>query len=162
VANLARTETVFTKLLDFRRDFDDMFSRFLTSSALGGERPTRQVVAVPPIEAWVDNEGKKYHLSIALAGVDPNEVQINLQGNNLTISGEHKSSEEKKNADYLQKEFSYERFERTVVLPEGIDTEKITAECNNGVLEITAPLSAAALPKRIEIKSLPKAKGAGA
>jgi HSP20 family protein len=120
------------------------------------------LVAVPPIEAWVDKENKKYHLSIAVPGVDPKELQVDLQGNNLTVSGEHKADEEKKEADYLQREFAYGRFERTVVLPEGVDTGKLTADYNNGVLEITAPLSENALPKRIEIKSSGKAKGAGA
>jgi HSP20 family molecular chaperone IbpA len=43
-----------------------------------------------------------------------------------------------------------------------VDTGKINAEFNNGVLEITAPLSANALPRKIEIKSLPKTKGASA
>jgi HSP20 family protein len=62
----------------------------------------------------------------------------------------------------MRKEFSYEHFERTVTLPESVDTEKISADFNNGVLEITAPLSSSALPKRIEIKSLQKAKGASA
>jgi hypothetical protein len=47
-----------------------------------------------------------------------------------------------------------------VTLPESVDTEKINADFNNGVLEITAPLSSSALPKRIQIKSLQKAKGA--
>jgi len=49
------------------------------------------------------------------------------------------------------------------VLPESVDTSKISAEYNNGVLEITAPLNEAALPKRIDVKtSSAKAKGAGA
>ncbi len=99
---------------------------------------------------------------IALPGVDPHEVQLNVHGNRLTLSGEHKSTEEKKEVDFLHREFSYGRFERTVILPEGVDTERLTAEYNNGVLEIVAPMTAAALPRRIEIKSLAKAKGAGA
>ncbi len=158
MAYLARRENPFEELFDFRRDFDDIFNRFMT----GAERPTGMLGSAPPIEAWVDSKEKKYHLRIALPGVDPNEVQLNLQGNYLTLSGEHKSTEEKKDVDYLNKEFSYGRFERTVILPEGVDTEKLTAEYNNGVLEMVAPLSATALPKRIEIKSLPKAKAAGA
>jgi HSP20 family protein len=48
------------------------------------------------------------------------------------------------------------------MLPEGVDTSKLSAEYTNGVLEITAPLSEAALPKRIEVKSSAKAKGASA
>lgn len=164
MASLARRGGIFDDLFDFRRDFDEIFNRFLAGSGLMGERerPVRLLRSVPPIEAWVDSQEKKYHLRVGLPGVDPKEVQLNLQGNTLTISGEHKRDEEKKDANYLHREFSYERFERTVVLPEGADAEKLTAEYNNGVLEVTAPLSAAALPKRIEIKTLPKAKGAGA
>ena len=97
-----------------------------------------------------------------MPGVDPKEVELHLRGNNLTVSGEHKSKAEKKGADHLQQEFSYERFERTIVLPDGVDAQKLTAEYNNGVLEVTAPLSESALPKRIEIKSLAKTKGASA
>jgi HSP20 family protein len=162
MANLMRNENLFEHLFDFRRDFDEKFNRLLNGSGLAVQRPARLVVAVPPIEAWVDKENKKYHLSIAVPGIDPKEVEVNLQGNNLTVSGEHKSKEEKKGTDFLQEEFSYGRFERSVVLPEGIDMDKIHAEYKNGVLEIEAPLTAAALPKRIEVKSTPAAKTASA
>ena len=162
MTDLARRENIFDELFGFRRDFDGLFHRLLKGSSSTGEHPTTLFTSVPPIEARVDSKDQKYHLRIALPGVDPNEVKINLQGNIVTVSGEHKSEQEKKESDFLQKEFSYERFERAVMLPEGVDTEKVTAEFNNGVLEITAPLSAAALPKQVEIKNLPKAKGAGA
>ena len=162
MANLLRRENPFDHLFDFRRDFDEKFNRLLAGSALAGERPAKLIVAVPPVEAWVDKENKKYHLSIAVPGIDPKDVQVNLQGNDLTVSGEHKSKEEKKEANFLQEEFSYGRFERSVVLPEGVDLEKVTAEYKNGVLEIEAPITAAALPKRIEVKTAPIAKGAAA
>jgi HSP20 family protein len=162
MANLARRESTLDDLFDFRRNFDNIFNRVLGGFTSTGERSARTLVAVPPIEAWVDKEKKKYHVSIAVPGMDPKDLQVDLQGNNLTVSGEHQADEEKKEADYLQREFAYGRFERTVVLPEGVDTRNLTAEYNNGVLEITAPLSENALPKRIEVKSSAKAKGAGA
>jgi HSP20 family protein len=162
MTNLARRENLFEHLIDFRRDIDDKLNRLVTGSVLAGERPARLILAVPPIEAWVDKENKKYHLSIAVPGVDPKEVAVNVQGDNLTVSGEYKSSEEKKEADYLEEEFSYGRFERSIVLPKGIDTGKLTAGYKNGVLEIEAPITAEVLPKRIEIKTAPIAKGAGA
>lgn len=162
MTNLARRENLFEHLFDFRRDFEDTFNRMLTGSIFAGDRPAKLIFAVPPVEAWVDKENKKYHLSIAVPGIDPKEVEINVQGNNLTVSGEHKTSQEKKEANYLQEEFSYGRFERSIMLPEGIDTDKLTAEYKNGVLEIEAPISAAALPKRIEIKALPIGKAASA
>ena len=162
MANLAGRETLFTDLFDFRRDLNGLFNRLVTGSPSGSERATKMIALVPPIEAWVDRDEKKFHLSIALAGRDPKDVQLNLQGNNLSVSGEQKTSEEKKGADYLYQEMSYGRFERSIVLPEGVDTEKLTAEFRNGVLEITAPMSAAALPRKVEIKTSPVAKGAAA
>ena len=162
MANLTRRENVFDGLFDFRRDFDGIFNRLLTNTAPRAQNPATLFATAPPIEARVDPKDNQYHLRVALPGVEPSEVQINLQGNYLTISGEHKSEQEKKDSDYMHKEFSYEHFERTVMLPESVDTGKINAEFNNGVLEITAPLSANALPRKIEIKSLPKAKGASA
>ena len=162
MVNLARREHGVNDLFDLRHSFDQIFDRMLRGSSSTGDREVRTFVAIPPIEVWVDNNEKKYHLSIALPGMDPKDLQIDLQGNNLTVSGEHKSEAEKKGANYLEREFSLGRFERLITLPEGIDTEKISAEYNNGVLEISAPLNASALPKRIEIKTLPKAKQAGA
>jgi HSP20 family molecular chaperone IbpA len=164
MANLAARDTAFSDLFDFRRDLNSIFNRLVTGSGSpsGSERPARMLVAVPPIEAWVDKDEKKYHLSIALTGVDPKDIELNVQGNNLTVSGEQKMSEEKKEADYLYREFAYGRFERTITLPEGVDAEKLTAEYKNGVLEIAAPMSANALPRKVEIKTLPLSKGASA
>jgi HSP20 family protein len=124
------------------------------------EAETAPFALTPPIEAWVDKDTKKYHLRMALPGVDQNKVELNLRGNILTISAERKASREAKEVDYLYRELSYGTFRRTLTLPEGVDTEKINAEYNNGLLEITAPMAAAALPRRVEIKGLPKAKAA--
>jgi len=162
MAILAKREQLFNELFDLRHSFDRLFNRVLNHSTSAEDQPAKLIFAVPPIEAWVDNEKKEYHLSIAVPGIDPKEIQLNLHGNNLTVTGEQKGSEEKKGTDYLEQEFSYDRFARTIVLPEGVDTKKLEAEHKNGVLEITAPLSESALPKRIEIKTPTKAKSAGA
>ena len=162
MANLAKRQHMFNELFDLRSSFDHLMNRFLNHSTSTEDRSAKLIFAVPPIEAWVDNEKKEYHLSIAVPGIDPKEVQLNLHGHNLTVTGEHKSSEEKKEADYLEQEFSYDRFARTIVVPEGVEADKLTAEYKNGVLEVTAPLSESALAKKIEIKTSAKAKGAGA
>jgi len=77
---------------------------------------------------------------------------VEVQGETLTISGERKKVETKKEVSHHHREFTYGAFERTLPLPEGVDVEKLVAEFNNGVLEINAPLVAAALPRRIEVK----------
>ncbi|MDE3168952.1 MAG: Hsp20/alpha crystallin family protein [Acidobacteriota bacterium] len=141
----------YRDLFDFRRDFDEIFNRMIGATATPGTQTYEELFA-PPVGAWTDTEAKKFYLHVAVPGIDPKEVKIELQGNVLTISGERKKIETKKELTYHQREFTYGAFQRMLTLPEGVDAEKLTAEFNNGVLEITAPLAAAALPRRIEIK----------
>src|SRR5258706_15169409 len=100
MANLAARDTIFNDLFDFRRDLNGIFNRLVTGSQSGSERPARILAPVPPIEAWVDKDEKKNHPSIALAVVDPKDIELNLQGNNLTVNGEQKVSEEKKDGAF--------------------------------------------------------------
>jgi HSP20 family protein len=97
-------------------------------------------------------------MSIAIPGGDPKQIQLNVQGNDLTIAGEQKRAEETKDANFLLREFADCAFQRTVTIPEGVETSKLSSEYRNGILEIVAPLTAAAMPKQIEIKSEEKAK----
>jgi HSP20 family protein len=122
----------------------------------------RVLIAVPPIEAWVDREKKEYRLAIALPGVDRRDIQVSLQGNNLTVSGEPQDAPQNRSAYYLNQEFSRSRLHRTIALPEGVDLQRLTAEYNNGVLEIRAPLRESGLPRQIEVTSPGTAKGASA
>ena len=158
MTQLAIRENWFEDLVELRRGFDQLFNRLLTGWPAVTERSP--FALVPPAEVWVDKEAKKYHLRLALPGVDPSTVELKVLGNLLTISAERKASREAKDVDYLYRELSYGTLSRTLTLPEGLDTEKITAEYNNGLLEITAPVAAAALPHQVEIKGLPKAKAA--
>jgi HSP20 family protein len=160
---MSRRFDLFEDLTDFRQHFDEIFNRLTGFPRMMAGLPlNRHATFIPPMDAWVDRDTKKYNLRVALPGVDPKDVQLNVEGNRVSISGEHKTSEEKKEKDYQLREFSYGRFERSVTLPEGVDTGKLAAEYKDGMLEITAPVTEAALPRKIEIKSLPKAKAAGA
>ena len=161
MTKLVRREDFFDELMDFRRVFDRMLTSF-TSGWPWAVESTRALSFAPPIEAWVDRKDNKYHLRAEMPGIDPNKLELCQQGNTLTISAERKTTEEKKEADYLHQEFAYGCFERTVALPEGVQGDKLVAECYNGVLEVVAPIAAAAVPRKIEVKSLPKAKAAAA
>lgn len=160
MTKLAIRENLFEDLMDFRHGFEQLFNQFLTGWPSIREADFTPFALTPPLEAWVDRETKKYHLRMALPGVDQNKVDLNVQGNTLSITAERKASREAKDIDYLYRELSYGTFQRTVTLPEGVETEKLNAEYNNGLLEITMPIAAASLPRRIEIKGLPKAKAA--
>jgi HSP20 family protein len=158
--NLVPRDNFFQHLFDFRRDFDQIFNRMLSGSPFFGEDRTTQTtnVLAPAVQAYVDKDGKTYHCRVSLPGVDPKDVQIHAQGNTLAISGERKVSQMAKDVDYLQNEIWYGTFERVLTLPEGVDVDKLNAEYHNGLLEITAPVAASALPRRIEIKTTPLSK----
>lgn len=142
-----------------------MFNRFLGGSPVlsnQGKHETRMLSFAPAVESYLDREGKKFVCRVALPDIDPKDVNIQVCGNELCISGERRIREERKDADYVQSEMTYGWFERDIPLPEGIENNKLEAEYHNGVLEITAPVSAAALPRRIEVKSREGARQIGA
>jgi HSP20 family molecular chaperone IbpA len=111
------------------------------------------LAVVPPIETWIDAEDKEFHLSVPLPGIKPEKLHVNLEGNYLTFEGERDDEEDEKGKNYLEREFSYQRFIRTVMLPDGVDGDKLTAELKHGVLQITAPIAASVLPKKIQVKT---------
>ena len=157
--NLYNTERLFEDLFGVRREFDEMFNRILTGRPWGFElleftkEFKKEFNIAPAVETYVDKEAKKYVCRVALPGVEPKDVQVHAQENLLVIRGERKLNHREKEADLFEEEIEYGVFERTLTLPEGVNTEKLTAEYVNGVLEITAPVAAAALPRKIEIKT---------
>lgn len=158
--SLLLRDNLFEDLFDVRREFDKIFNRMLSAKPVGKEEfaPWTTFNFVPAVETYVDKEAKKYVCKVSLPGIEPKEVQIHVQGNLLTISGERKIEKKTKEVDYFHEEFAYGKFERVFELPEGVNTEKVYAEFVNGVLEITAPVAAMALPKKIEIKTVPMVK----
>ncbi len=155
MTNLIVRDNLFEDLFDVRREFDKIFNRMLTVKPWSKEQAAAltEFNFLPAVETYLDKEAKKYVCKVSLPGIDPKNVQINVQGNILTISGERKEEVRTKEAEYFHEEFSYGEFERTLELPEGVNNEKISAEFVNGVLEITAPVAAVALPRKIEIKT---------
>ncbi len=165
MANLSRRDNLFQDLFDFRRDFDHMFNRFLTGSSgqsNQGRHESKMLSFAPAVESYLDRDGKKFVVRAAIPDMDPKDVNIQVQGNELCISGERKINNERKDVNFIQSEMMYGCFERDIPLPEGTDSNNINAEYSNGVLEITVPVSAAALPKRIEVKSKEGSKQIGA
>lgn len=154
--NLVLRDPLFEELFDFRREFDKIFNRMLTVKP-GKEEgaPWTQTNFTPAVEAYVDQEAKKYICRVSLPGIEPKEVQIHVQGDVLTIAGERKYNRTTKEPELLHEEFAYGKFERTLELPEGVNTEKMNAEFVNGVLEISAPVATISLPRKIEIKTVP-------
>lgn len=152
VRSLVRRDPYHADLYDVRRNFDDVFSRFF-AAPLWERWSGAQSNAdwIPAVESYIDQN--QYHVRMALPGVKPDEVNIQVHGNELSISGERKQEVMPSEDRSYQHEILYGAFERVIPLPEGVQSDKVEANYNNGVLEISVPLSEKAVPRKIEIKS---------
>ncbi|MGH9488079.1 MAG: Hsp20/alpha crystallin family protein [Terriglobales bacterium] len=128
-------------VFDMRRPLlDDFFTRMFTSPFWERWSSTGAPVAwVPPLECYIDQN--RYHIRLALPGVKPNEVNLQVHGNELSISGERKQEVTPAEDRSFQREITYGSFERVVALPEGVQSDKLEANFDCGVLVITAPLN---------------------
>ncbi|GAB4277781.1 MAG: Hsp20/alpha crystallin family protein [Coriobacteriia bacterium] len=143
----------FGELLSMQRDFERLFDR------LGFGRPA--VPAGNGSVAWmprvdVKTTGDDMVVYAEVPGIDPEDIDLEVTDGLLTIKGERKAETEKEEEGWLIKERSYGSFQRTLSLPEGVDPDSITADYDNGVLEIHIPKAAEALkPKthKIALKS---------
>jgi len=113
--------------------------------------PTEVLTFSPAFE--VKETKDSFRFSADLPGMKEKDVDVKLIGNRLAISGKREFEREDKEDTYYTYERTYGSFQRTFVLPEGLDTDHIHAEMKDGVLSIALPKLAAAKTKQIAIKS---------
>jgi HSP20 family protein len=89
----------------------------------------------------------------SVPGIKPDDIDVTLTGDTLTIKGEFKSEQKSEEGSYLRQERRYGAFERSLTLPTLIVADKAKAEFENGVLTLTLPKSEAAKPKAIKVKT---------
>jgi HSP20 family protein len=74
---------------------------------------------LPRSNSFIDKDSKKLHCQVVLPGADPEDVDIQVPGNSLTIAGERTNTRDASDADFLQREITNGSFARSIVLPEG-------------------------------------------
>src|SRR6476620_6947494 len=105
----------------------------------------------------VFTRGDDLVVSADLPGIKPEDVHVDIEGNNLVIQGESSTRNENKgDRGYWYSESSYGSFYRSIPLPPGTPSEQATAQYNNGVLEVTLPGAARSVqqPRRIPIQGV--------
>jgi HSP20 family protein len=111
--------------------------------------------------AWVPTtdifaRGQDLVIRVSLSGVYPEDVEITLSNSVLTVSGERRSELDEGEVSFYVRERYYGAFRRSMTLPAGVDESDISADFENGLLEITVRGGAsAAEPRRIEIGGRP-------
>ena len=92
-------------------------------------------------------------IEASIPGIKPDDINISVTGDTLTIRGEIKSDEEVKKADYHMREIKRGSFTRSVVLPAQVVSDKAKAEFENGILKLTLPKAEEVKPKTITVKA---------
>jgi HSP20 family protein len=134
---------------DLQREIDRAFSNFtkgfpMLGQAWGGMlRPSMDV----------KDAGKTMEVSVELPGLAEADVEVSVTDRTLKISGEKKTEEERKEADYHMMERSYGKFSRSITLPFAPDPKKVSAKFEKGVLtvSVTKPKEAVAETKKIPV-----------
>ena len=104
---------------------------------------------VPPVDVYEDENS--IALKLEVPGVKPEDIDVRLENNTLTVRGERKFESEKKAENYLRVERRYGGFTRTFTLPNTISGDKVEANCTDGVLEIVLQKRPEAQPKQIKV-----------
>jgi len=121
----------FREMSAMRRVMDRLFDESST--------PTIWRARVRPIPVDLYETDDSVVAKAALPGVNPEEVEVSVNDDLLTIKGETKHEEKEEREYFLRRELSYGAFGRTLPLPASVDAEKATAEYEGGVLTITLP-----------------------
>ena len=133
-------------LATLHNEMDDLFDSFFR----GLDRPFAGYKAWPAIDVAEDDNSIVVRAEVP--GCNAEDIDISVYGNTLTISGEKKLKEEKKEKGYYHVESSYGTFRRELTLATDVDSDKIDATCKDGVLSVTLPKAAKAKAVKVKIK----------
>jgi HSP20 family protein len=117
----------------------------VTQQLWSGTRP-----AVMPMDAY--RHGEEFVVNFDIPGVDPDSIDLTVEKNVLTVTAQ-RSWQPAEGVQVLANERPQGSFSRQLFLGESLDTERISANYNNGVLTLTIPVAEAAKPRKVEIAS---------
>lgn len=124
--------------MQLRDEFDALWERFLDESRHLNTRVD------------LDDNEKEFVLRAELPGYDPDDLDVKVSGNVLTVRAEHKEEKKEENGSYRRHNTFYESF----TLPQGVLTDQTDAQYRSGVLEIHLPKSEECQAKRIAVKAV--------
>lgn len=122
-------------IIEMQRDMRRTFGRLLPTGLI--ERRPVETEWAPDVDIFV--KSSDMIIRVDVSGIDPENVDITIADDILTLKGDRKSDREIREDDYYSSEISYGSFERNVRIPRGIDPNSIQATYKNGILEIVVP-----------------------
>ena len=110
-----------------------------------------QISRYPAINMWANND--EAVVTAELPGFDPEKLEITVLNDELHLKGERKLPEPEKDVTFHRKEIEVDSFQRTISLPFAVESDKIEASFDRGVLTIVLPRAEADKPRKIQVKT---------
>jgi HSP20 family protein len=152
MANITRYDP-FSEMVTLRqamdRLFEDSFVSPLTWRTVAGNG-NGESIASAPID--VHENADEIVVTASLPGVKPEDVEMTITGQALTLKGEFKADEKVDRGDYLYRERRFGHFNRSIQLPVRVEGDRAEASFDNGVLTLRIPKSEEVKPRQIQIK----------
>lgn len=137
----------FGGLTSLRREMDDLWGRFFNDFPVLRRHEGEWAPSVD-----ISENKENFIVQAELPGVEQKDVNVTISGNMLTVKGEKKKEDEKKDEHHHSVERYYGSFQRSFQLPANVQTDKIEATFDKGVLKVTLPKTEEAKKKEVEIK----------
>jgi len=144
--------TFLTRRFEPFREFaslQNQMNRLLQQEPQGDEESLLQTRFAPPVDIYEDEHS--YTLKLEVPGIDEKDIDVKLENNTLTVTGERKFEKDEKEENYRRVERRYGSFVRSFTLPATIDSENVTADYDKGLLKIRLAKKAEAKPKQIKV-----------
>jgi len=136
----------FRELSSLQTEMNRLFNAAFDTSPAGNGGNRRWAPAMDLLETE-----DHFVLRADLPGMTDSDVNIELEDNVLTVSGERKAEREEKREGFYRVERAFGSFSRSLTLPKGVDAEAVTAGFDNGVLEVRIPKPEQRKPRKITI-----------
>jgi HSP20 family protein len=127
-------------------EMNRVFDAFFGGRPVNGGATRRWVPAMDLVE-----DEDHLVLRADLPGLSEDDVEIEVKDNVLTVSGERRAEEKKEDEGYYRVERAFGSFHRSLTLPEGVDADRVSADFDNGVLEVRIPKPEERKPHRVQI-----------
>ncbi len=116
-----------------QQEMNRLFDRFLPS----GNGEIRSLTFIPSAE--MEETDDTIHLKLEVPGMEAKDLDVQVTESSILVKGERKSESKTEEKGVVRSEFHYGKFERRIPLPAHVQTDKVQAECKNGVLSLTLP-----------------------
>jgi HSP20 family protein len=145
---MAQERDLFANFERMRREMDELFGNAVDR----GLAPRRRGGFSPAVDVYYASDPPRAVVRADLAGIDPNQVQLEVRGRELVLSGHRETESQSDDRVYQQLEIERGPFRRVVALGAEVDAEAADATYEDGVLTVELPLLRPARPRTVQIR----------